>query len=84
MEQRLDRLEEKLDKIVEYQGNIKADLQEHMRRTTIAEENIEKISKAIEPIQAHVAFVRGLGKLLTILGTLLGGLATVWQLILRR
>lgn len=80
----MERLEEKIDKIVEYQGVIKADLQEHMRRTTIAEENIVQISNAIQPIQAHVAFVRGLGKLIGLLGTLLGGLAALWQVIFNK
>jgi hypothetical protein len=84
MDQRLERLEDKMDKMIDAQSYIRADLQEHMRRTEIAETNIEQIAQAIRPIQSHVAFVSGLGKLLSILGTLAGGLATVWQLILRK
>jgi hypothetical protein len=84
VDQRLNKLEEKIDRMIDHQSVIRADLQEHMRRTEIAETNIEKIADAIRPIQSHVAFVSGLGKLLTIIGTLAGGLATVWQLLLRK
>lgn len=82
MEERLNRIEEKLDRIVESQGAMQGDIREHIRRTAIAEDNIEKLSKAMAPVQEHVAFVRGLGKLLTILGTLIGGLAAIWQTFL--
>lgn len=70
MDNRLNRLEEKLDRVLEVQSEMKADVQEHIRRTEIAESNIEKISENIRPIQEHVAFIRISGRLLAIISTL--------------
>lgn len=84
MEARLDRVEDKLDQVLLIQADIRADLQDHMRRTIINENNVDKIVAALAPVQEHVAFVRGLGKLLTILGTLLGGLFAAWQALFHK
>lgn len=67
MEERLTRLENKLDKITDVQSQIQANLQEHMRRTLIAESNIDKLAMNMAPVQEHVAFVSVMGKILTIL-----------------
>lgn len=79
MEQRLNRIEEKLDKLVELQSEIRIDVSEHIRRTQIAEENIEKLSNSMQPVQEHVAFIRGLGKLITILLAAGAAVITMWQ-----
>lgn len=79
MEQRLNRIEEKLDRIVDIQAEMRADIAEHIRRTEIAESNIEKLSNNIKPIQEHVAFIRGIGKLITILLAAAAAVATIWQ-----
>jgi tetrahydromethanopterin S-methyltransferase subunit G len=81
MEQRLDKLDEKLDRVAELQAEMVGSLKEHIRRTEIAEDNIEKIANALQPIQEHVAFIRGLGKLGTGLLALLTAIATVWQIV---
>lgn len=70
MDSRLDRLEEKLDRIVDVQSDMRADIREHMRRTEIAETNIENIAETIRPIQEHVAFIRVSSRLLALLATL--------------
>jgi len=71
MEERLLRLEEKLDRIVDTQAQIQANLQEHMRRTEIAEDNIEKLATNMAPVQEHVAFIRGASKLAGVILTIL-------------
>ena len=58
MDGRLDRIEEKLDKIVEVQTQIQVDVAEHIRRTEIAENNIEKLSEALQPVRVHVTMVQ--------------------------
>jgi tetrahydromethanopterin S-methyltransferase subunit G len=58
MDKRLDKIEEKLDKIVEIQTNIQVDVAEHIRRTAIAENNIDKLSEALQPINKHVTMVQ--------------------------
>lgn len=83
MEQRLERLEDKLDKIVELQAEMGASLKEHIRRTEIAEDNIEKLANAMTPIQEHVAFIRGLGKLLTGLLAVSGTVVSIIKLFWR-
>ena len=57
MDARLDRIEEKLDKIADIQTQIQVDVAEHIRRTEIAETNIEKLSEALQPIRTHVTMV---------------------------
>lgn len=49
-------------------------LEEHIKRTALAEQNIDKIMIAIQPIQKHVAFVQGAIWMLGIVGVLLYGL----------
>lgn len=80
MDERLLRLEEKLDKVVDTQSEIRADLQEHMRRTEIAEINIEKLAQLMAPVQEHVAFIKVLGKLLTTAGVIAGIVAALLSL----
>ena len=58
MDSRLDRIEEKLDKLVEVQTQIQVDVAEHIRRTAIAESNIDKLSEALQPIRTHVITVQ--------------------------
>lgn len=47
-------------------------LEQHMRRTELAEENIEILRNELKPVEKHVAFVNGLSKLITLVGTAVG------------
>lgn len=78
-EQRLDRLEQKIDKLVEDVGEVKVtiaaqhvSLVEHMRRTSLLE-------KHLIPVIRHVAMVQGALKLISIMAA---GAAIV-ELIIR-
>ncbi len=75
MEKRFDRIEERLDRIVDVQSGMQADIQEHIRRTAIAENNIEKLAVAMAPVQEHVAFIRGMGKFLALVAALAAAVA---------
>lgn len=78
MEPRLDKLDAKLDDIIRIQADMQADLKNHIYRTEIAEENIEKLAVQMSPIQAQVAFVGALGKILslaTAIATIAGSIA---------
>lgn len=79
MESRFDRIEEKLDKISELQADMGASLREHIRRTEIAELNIESLAKEMKPIQEHIASVRGFGKIVLALSAIGAAIATIWQ-----
>ena len=75
--ERLERIEDKIDRIVEIQSEMQIDVANHILRTRIAEENIEKLADRIAPIQHHVALVSGAGKLLTILISIAGVVAAI-------
>lgn len=74
---RLERIEDKIDKITDIQSQMQIDVANHILRTRIAEENIEKLADRIAPIQHHVALVSGAGKLLTVLLSILSVIAAV-------
>jgi hypothetical protein len=79
MEQ-MGRIEDKIDRIVTIQTQLQIDVAEHMRRTEIAENNIEKLSLNMVPVQKHVAFIEVSGRLLAVLAvvaTIIGGLAAL-------
>jgi archaellum component FlaC len=64
----IKRLDEKLDKIMEEIIDIKisvarntGSLEEHMRRTEVAEENLRLLREEVEPIKAHVSNVHNVG-----------------------
>ncbi len=67
-------MEAKLDRLTERTGEIRADLQEHMRRTEIAESRIELLTEELRPLKSHVAMWAGAGKLFAALLSA-GGLA---------
>lgn len=81
MDDRLIRIEDKLDKLVDIQGEILVDLAVHMKRTQIAELNIERIANEIKPIQEHVAFLKYSGKLIGMLAALSAVAIAIIQLI---
>jgi DNA repair ATPase RecN len=77
-----NKFEEKLDKVQEDVNEIKiilarntASLEEHMKRTAIAEQRIEMVqehmSEQIAPIRAHVTMVNTALKVLGALGAIL-------------
>lgn len=79
MDSRLDRIEEKLDRIVEVQGQIQVDVAEHIRRTQIAEDNIEKLSEALQPIRKHVTIVETVIIAFAWIVGIIGAIATVYS-----
>lgn len=64
MEEKLDKIEEKIDKIDDKISNIDVtlakqakDLEHHIYRTDLAEQNIELIRQEMQPVKKHVALV---------------------------
>lgn len=58
-----------------------AALSEHMRRTNLAEANIEHLRSQVQPIEDHVKFVRTLMKFGTWCAGLVGAGTTLWKLL---
>lgn len=66
LDAKLDKLTDKVDSLGKDTSEMKATmvgqagtLSEHIRRTQLAEENIEMIRKDVEPIKAHVLMMKG-------------------------
>lgn len=64
MEEKLDKIEEKVDRIESKISNIDItlakqakDLEHHIYRTDLAEENLDILRKEIEPVKKHVAIM---------------------------
>lgn len=79
LDDRLDRIENKLDKLSDIQGQIQLDVAEHIRRTALAEANIDKITEALQPVRKHVTIVETV-----VIGTawvvgVIGAIATVYS-----
>lgn len=56
-------------------------LEQHMMRTQLAEENLEILRKELKPVQKHVEFINGLSKLITLAGTVIGIIYAVYEII---
>lgn len=87
-DKRLDRLESKIDKIVDDISEIKitlgaqhVTLVEHTRRSTLAEENLGILRTELKPIQKHVAMVTGALKLIGLVSVVVGIIAGIVQII---
>lgn len=83
-----DRIEEKLDAIGTRLGSMdvtltrQADqLGEHMRRTEAAEQSIAGLRDDVKPIQRHVAMMEGALKVIGLIATILGVIATALHLL---
>lgn len=80
----MDRFEKKLDKVQEDIGAIKiimarntVSLEEHMKRTALAEQNIQLIQNEMEPIKDHVKFVN---KFMKVMSAIFVGLVALKEL----
>jgi archaellum component FlaC len=80
-DERIIRIEDKIDKVVEHIGSIDStlaaqhvSLKEHMRRTELLEQEIE-------PIKAHVDMVSGAVKLILFTAAICGGIEGIISLL---
>ncbi len=67
---KLDKLDSRLDQIQVLQAVHTEQLKEHMRRSDLLERRIEQVDQELKPVEQHVAVVNGIMKLVGILGTL--------------
>lgn len=58
-ESKIDKLDSRLDSIEKVQIKQEANLGEHMRRTDLAEKNMDSLRADFKPIQKHVAYMEG-------------------------
>jgi len=79
LDERLDRIENKLDKLSDVQVQIQVDVAEHIRRTNIAEANIDKITEALQPVKKHVTMVETVVIAFAWIIGIIGAIATVYS-----
>lgn len=79
MEKRFDKLEEKLDKVLEEVGSINvtlarntSDLEYHIKRTDLAEKHIQSLEAQVIPLKKKEAMIEGVFKLIGAIATALG------------
>jgi hypothetical protein len=63
-------MEKELTEIKVTLAEIKVDLRHHIKRTELLENEVREWRSDIEPVQKHIGFINGLGKLLGILAVL--------------
>lgn len=74
----MEEIKQKIDKIQEDIVDIKitlerntVSLEEHIKRTALAEERVEQTRKELEPVKDHVKFVNWTLKIIAVSGTIL-------------
>lgn len=72
IDDKFDVVEVRLDKIDGTLVKQSGDLEHHIYRTHLAEENIALIRAEIKPIKTHVIMVHGVLKFMGVLATVLG------------
>jgi hypothetical protein len=76
-----NRVFEELCAIREAQARHEQQLAEHMRRTEAAEERLVLVEERMRPLEAHVERWAGAGKVLAVLGAVIGVVGTLWRIL---
>ena len=83
-----ERLYELLDKISDDISELKVttakqeeNIKEHIRRTELAEENLQMLRQEIEPLKQHVIAINGVLKAIGIISVIIGSGAGFFQII---
>jgi hypothetical protein len=82
-----ERIYEVLDKISEDISELKIttakqeeNLKEHIRRTELAEENLQMLRQEIEPLKQHVIAINGVLKIIGLISVIIGSGAGFLQI----
>lgn len=85
-----ERIYELLDKISEDISELKVtsakqeeNIKEHIRRTELAEENLEIIRKEIQPLKEHVIAINGVLKIIGVISVIIGSAAGFFEIASR-
>lgn len=88
MKEQLDKIEEKVDRIEDKISNIDItlakqakDLEHHIYRTDLAEENLESLRVEFQPIKKHVALVDASLKVIGAVASVITFVMGVYKLV---
>lgn len=82
VEDKLDKISERLDDIVKVQIEQAADLKHHIYRTDLAEARMDSIEEDLKPIKKHVDMLNGALKAvggLAVLASIVKAVIEVWK-----
>ena len=77
--EKLDVVDSRIDRVDITLARHEENLKEHIRRTAIAEENIDLLRQEVEPIKAHVNKVSGAFMLVGAISTMLGIAVAIFE-----
>lgn len=78
---KLDRLDERLDRMSVSQERHNTLLEMHMKRSDAIEARVEQVASELAPLKKHVSMWAGAGKALAVLATLLGVVAGLMKML---
>ncbi len=81
IEDKIDRISNKIETINITLVKQESNLQEHMRRTDIAEANLALLKEELSPIKTHISKVEGGLKLIGIIGILVSMILGIIEII---
>ncbi len=81
IEDKIDKIADRLESITITAAKQEENLKEHMRRTEIAENNINLIVKKLTPIESHVEKVKGAIILLSTIGSIVVIVAAFYEIL---
>lgn len=79
--QGLAEVKKEMSEIAKIAERQQALLDEHIRRTEQNEKAIAKVGDRLAPLERHVSMWAGVGKILAAVGTILGALAALYEIL---
>lgn len=84
----LEKIYTKVEKIAEDQSDMKIimakqeiSLEEHIKRTSLAEENLSMLRDDFKPVQKHVHMMNGFAKFITLSAAVAGVIKIIYEII---
>jgi len=78
---KLNDVDQRLDKMTIILARQEANLKTHMRRSELNEQALEILKSEVKPIQEHVLKINFLMKILAVVGGIIGAVYTILQIV---
>ena len=78
---KIDKLDHRLDAVEKILVKQEANIEHHVKRTDVAEANLELLRQDVKPIQKHVNYMEGALKSLGVLGTAVAIMAGIIKIV---
>ena len=77
----LDKMSEDISELKIVSAKQEENLKEHIRRTELAEENLDMIRSEMQPLKEHVIAINGVLKIIGVLSIIVGSAAGFFQIV---